>query len=226
MKAVILAAGYGKRMMPYTKNKPKPLINVNGNPFLYYMLKKLKTAGITEIGIVYSDKKEKYEEFFEKYGFKAQLLNQPIPLGTGDALKYAEEFTKDDEFLVLPGDCLFSERDIKKIIDSKYENAVLACHRKDTHKYGVIEKKNGCLKKIIEKPKNYGPGLVNTSIYKLDKSIYKYLKDLKKSERGEYELTDAVTQLVNEKDIYVEELKHYWLDFGTPKDIPVVEEKL
>ena len=224
MKAVVLAGGNGTRMLEHSINNPKPLINVNNKPFLYYVIKTLEKAGVTQIGIVYSKHKQKFQDFLDEYGLKATLLLQQKPLGTGDALKSAKEFTGEDEFIMLPGDCLFSVNDIKKLFDKN--NALLGCHREDTHKFGVIKTNNGSLNEIIEKPKDYGPGLVNTSIYKLNKRIYYFLENLEKSERGEYELTDAVTKLAEEQEIEVVKLDDYWIDFGTPIDIKIVEEFL
>src|SRR3989338_7913014 len=98
MKAVILAAGKGTRMLPLTKDIPKVLIKVNGKPFLYYLLKNLQLAGYDDFCIVAGYKMEKIKQFLEEFGFKAEIAEQKEQLGTGHALMQAKEFCGKDEF--------------------------------------------------------------------------------------------------------------------------------
>ena len=75
-KIVILAAGKGTRMMPLTKYIPKVLININGKPFLYYIMKNVLKAGYDDIVIISGYKGEKIREFLDEFGFKAKLISQ------------------------------------------------------------------------------------------------------------------------------------------------------
>ena len=92
MKAVILAAGKGTRMLPLTETIPKVLVEVNGKPFLHYVIENLKKAGFTELGIVVGYMKEKVAEFLKNNQIEATLIEQEQQLGTGDAIKKAKDF--------------------------------------------------------------------------------------------------------------------------------------
>ena len=76
MKAIILAAGKGTRMLPLTENVPKVLVEVNRKPFLYYVIENLKKAGFDEFGIIVGYLKEKIAEFIESNGINATLIEQ------------------------------------------------------------------------------------------------------------------------------------------------------
>ena len=93
-------------------------------------------------------------------------------------------------------------------------------------KYGVLIEDGRILKKIVEKPKSFVGNLVNVGLYKFTKDIFKVLDNLKKSERGEYELTDAISFLAKKGKVKVITLKDYWLDLGGLDDIPNVEQFL
>jgi len=93
-------------------------------------------------------------------------------------------------------------------------------------KYGVLVEKNGKLVKIHEKPEKYVGDLINTGLYKFTPDIFKALEKIKLSQRGEYELTDAITLLAEKGKAKVYTLKDYWLDLGSLEDIPKVEKFL
>jgi dTDP-glucose pyrophosphorylase len=93
----------------------------------------------------------------------------------------------------------------------------------DTRKYGVLITENNKLIKIIEKPPEFVGNIINVGLYKFTKDIWPALDKIKLSERGEYEITDALSLLAIEKKVDVLTLKDYWLDFGSREDIPIVE---
>ncbi len=225
-KAVIMAAGKGVRMLPLTKLVPKPLVTVNGKPFLYYLLTRLKKAGFEEIAIIVGYKNHIVPEFLEKYGFKATLLLQTKRLGTAHALKCAEKFVGNDNFLALGGDNLWSVDDLKRVPFSDAFNYVATIKVENPEKYGVVLEKDGYLLRISEKPKQFVGNLINTGLYKFTPQIFGCLKKLKKSLRGEYELTDAISLLASEKKVKTVRLNDYWLDLGKMDDIPGIEKKL
>ena len=225
-KAVIMAAGKGVRMLPLTKLVPKPLIEVNGKPFLYYLFSRLKEAGYTDIALIVGYKNHVVPEFLKKYGFKAHLILQAKRLGTGHALKQAEEFVGKSNFITLGGDNLWSVNDLKRLDKDDDLNYIATMKVNNPEKYGVIIEENGFLKKIVEKPQSYTGNLVNTGLYKFSPEIFDYLKKLKKSPRGEYELTDAISALASQKKVMVATLNDYWFDLGKIDDIKSIEERL
>src|SRR3989344_3891185 len=94
MKAVILAAGKGVRMLPLTRDKPKPLIEVDEKPFLLHLLERLHDAGFADkdIAIVAGYKVEKIEEFLDEHNLPITVIVQQALLGTGDAVYHARAF--------------------------------------------------------------------------------------------------------------------------------------
>ena len=227
MKALILAAGKGIRMGALTQNKPKVLVEVAGRPFLYYTIKNLQKAGISNIGIVVEYKKEKVFDFAKKFGFNLSFIEQPILLGTGDAVIKAKDWIGKDNFIVVMGDNLYSENDLKDMSNFNNEFAYVAAF-KSSHPqdYGVLEVDGKDLLRIEEKPQHPKSDLVNTGLYKLTSEIFPQLMNLEKSPRGEIELTDALTRLASLKKVKVYPLKDYWIDMSVKEDLPEIEKKI
>jgi dTDP-glucose pyrophosphorylase len=225
-KIIIMAAGKGTRLMPLTKFVPKVLININGKPFLYYLIKNILKAGYTDIGIIAGYKKEKIEEFLKEFKFSATIIEQKETLGTGHAIKQIKEFVGKDSFVVIGGDNLFSTKDLGSISGEDDYNHLVGMEHPSPEKYGVLKVEGEKLIRIIEKPIDFVGNLINIGLYKFTPEIFKALNKIKLSERGEYELTDAITLLAKEGKVKVHKLKDYWLDLGGLDDIPKVEQFL
>ncbi len=223
-KVIIAAAGKGTRMLHLTKNKPKQLINTCNVPFLSYLLDNLLKAGYKELVLVVGYKKEKIKEFLNKEKYSVRVVDQFEILGkekygTACALECVKDFIKDENFIMVYGDHLFSPRDFKAFnIDDDY-NYMACLNHKNPEKYGVLNIEDGFLKKIIEKPKKHIGNLINIGLYKFTPEIFDKLKDVKLSKRGEYELTDAINLLARDKKVKVKQISDYWLDFSNPADI-------
>lgn len=225
MKAVIMAAGKGVRMLPLTENIPKVLVEVAGKPFLYYLLRNLQKAGFAEFGLIVGYKKEQFPFFLKKYGFKAELIAQKEQLGTGHAVLQAEKFAGNENFIVLGGDNLWSPEDFNRIAKNDNFCYVSGLKSNNPERYGVLILKNKeFLEKIHEKPKEYVGDLINTGLYKFTPEIFTALKKIGKSPRGEYELTDAISILAKENKVKVVKLRNYWLDLGCIEDIKRIED--
>ncbi|MBD3263055.1 NTP transferase domain-containing protein [Candidatus Woesearchaeota archaeon] len=226
MKAIILAAGKGTRMLPLTEKVPKVLIKIAGRPYLWYVLRNLWGAGIKEFGIVVGYKQEKIREFIEKEKIpNVTFIEQKEQLGTGHALMQARRFAGNEKFLVINGDNLFSKNDIKQILN-KSKNAIAGFDVKNPSVYGVLIADKDKLIEIEEKPENPPSNLVNTGLYFFESEIFEKLESLNKSERNEYELTDAITALAKESKMLVYKLNDYWIDLGKLEDIPKVEARI
>ena len=118
MKAVILAAGQGVRLLPITATRPKPLIKVGGKPILEHCLDALKKTGVAEALIVTHYLGKAIREYFgdgHKFGFKLDYAEQPSTLGTGNATGIAESYVNDN-FILIYGDLLFSQDALKNLI--------------------------------------------------------------------------------------------------------------
>ena len=225
MKVVILAAGKGTRMLPLTQDIPKVLVEVNGKPFLYYVMKNLQQAGYEDFCVVVGYKKEKIFQFLGGYEFKAQTVEQKEQLGTGHALLQAKEFCGQDDFILLGGDNLWSLEDLQALDKKSKYNFVCGREVEHPEKYGVLVQKNGFLQEIVEKPDKFVGNLINTGLYKFKPEIFSALSRIKPSSRGELELTDAVSLLAREKKVKVLKAQE-WIDLGSRSDIPLVEKYL
>lgn len=223
-KVVIAAAGQGIRMLHLTKNRPKQLIKILSAPFLTYLLDNLLEAGYKELILVIGYKKEEIRDFLKRSKYKACLVDQFEVLGkkeygTACALKCVKDIVGKENFLMVYGDNLYSIKDLKSFnIKDRYSYVAGFLHSKP-EKYGVLKVKDGFLKKIIEKPRKHVGNLINTGLYKFTPEIFDKVYRIDISERGEYELTDAINLLAKEEKVKVKEIQDYWLDFGNPADV-------
>jgi UDP-N-acetylglucosamine diphosphorylase / glucose-1-phosphate thymidylyltransferase / UDP-N-acetylgalactosamine diphosphorylase / glucosamine-1-phosphate N-acetyltransferase / galactosamine-1-phosphate N-acetyltransferase len=230
MKAVLLAAGAGERLMPITATRPKHLIKLAGKPILQYCLEAVKNAGINEAIIVTHYMGEVIRNYFgdgAKLGLELTYVEQKAILGTGNAAEVAEPSIEGD-FVLIYGDLLFGQDAVKEVVSLFNEQkpaAVLAVVPVDKpENYGIIEQDQaGKVKRIIEKPKvdEVPSNLANAGIYAFSKDVFSKIKQIKASERGEWELTDAITLLAQEgKTILAVQLsKDDWFDVGRPWDL-------
>jgi len=219
MKVVILAAGKGVRMLPLTEETPKALIEINGKPFLYYVLKNLQRAGYSDFGIVVGYKKERIKSFLVEYGFKAELMEQKEQKGTGHAVLQAKDFVANEDFIVIGGDNLWGIEDLKAIGKEDEYNYISGMEVEAPEKYGVLIEEDGFLREIKEKPKEFHGFLINTGKYKFKPEIFDVLEHIQPSPRGEIELTCAIDKLANKNKVKIIKIKSFWKDLGSIKDI-------
>jgi glucose-1-phosphate thymidylyltransferase len=198
LKAVILAAGEGKRCRPLTQTRSKVMLPVGNKPFMEHVIRALAANGVLDLYIVVGYQKERIMNHFEDgthYGVNIEYLVQDEPLGTAHALDKAGEFI-DESFLIFNGDNLVDEKAVRDLISSPGENVVLAAIRKNTGEYGVLTIKENRVSKIVEKPGRPCAGILNTGAYKFLPSIFDELPGTPISERGSYELTQTLSRMM------------------------------
>ncbi len=231
-KVVVSAAGHGTRMLELSKDKPKHLIEIHQKPFLAYLLDNIFEAGYQEIILVVGYKPEAMKKFVIQYTFggksqKITIVSQFEKLGPKEAGMYGtacplmcvEDFVKNEQFISLVGDNFYSPADLRAMnIDDQY-HYVGGLEHENPEKFGVLLTEGEFLKEIIEKPKEFMGNLINTSLYKFTPEVFEKLPLVKKSERGEYEITDVISLLAKEKKVKVKIIKDNWMDFGRPEDI-------
>ena len=225
-KVVVAAAGQGTRMLHLTKKKSKHLIKVCEKPFLTYVLDNLLKAGYEDIILVVGHASDLMKQFLKEYGYKAKVINQFEVLGpkekiygTACPLMCVKDILKNEQFLFICGDNLYSIEDLKEMKKDDDYNYVAGLVHENPEKYGVLITDNGFLKEIVEKPQKYVGNLINTGMYKFTPDVFGKLPMIKKSPRGEYEITDAITLLAKDKKVKVVKIDDHWLDFGNPADI-------
>ncbi|MBI4452142.1 NTP transferase domain-containing protein [Candidatus Woesearchaeota archaeon] len=216
MQAVILAAGKSTRAYPLTLTKPKPLLKIANKTILEHNLENLGGVANEAILVVGYKKNMIKKKFRNKYkNIQIKYVEQKRQLGTGHALLIAEKYIKND-FISLYGDDIYSNEDFKNILKNKY--SILVSKVDNPESFGVVVEKNGLLANLIEKPKQFISNLVNTGLYKLDKRIFSVIKNIKKSKRNEYEITDAVKQFAAKNKIKCV-VSSQWLPIGYPQDL-------
>ena len=209
MKAVILAAGKGTRMHPLTEDTPKPLLPVAGKPIIQHSIDLLDDeAG--EIIIVAGYQLDQLREHFNGRE-NIRIVEQENPEGTADAALQAKPYI-DGKTVVLNGDDIYGE-EVREAI--KHDSAVLGAQSPTPEKFGVLEIKAGKLESIQEKPEEPPSNFVNTGFYVVQPGFFDLLKNVEKSERGEYEITDALEQYITQEEVEVIETKT-WLPCSYP----------
>lgn len=181
MKAVILAAGFGTRMLPITKTIPKELLPVGNKPIIQYAVEGLSEAGIKDLIIITSQGKRALEDYFDKnYELEdllkkkgktelLELINKPKELanytfvkqteqlGTGHAVSQIESWITDEYFIVAFGDTIYPPnmfKEMKKAFQEKNTSLIVVHEvpKEDVSKYGIVSLDGDKLIDFVEKP--------------------------------------------------------------------------
>jgi glucose-1-phosphate thymidylyltransferase len=191
------------------------MLPVGNRPFMEHVILALAANGIRDLYIVVGYQKERVMDYFEDgvdFGVKITYIEQTELLGTAHALRKAEAYM-DEEFLVVNGDNLIDARAIKELISAKGDNVILAALRSNSGDYGVLMIEQEQVKAIIEKPERPCSGIINTGAYKFSPSIFEDLRRTPISERGSYELTQTISQMILDgKEIVPQITKGIWAD--------------
>jgi len=226
VKAVVLAAGLGKRLRPLTNTRPKHLLPVCGKPIIEKVLEALLLNGINHTGIVVSYMSDLIIKYVNSLGLGMEIewIYQKEPLGTADALRVCEKFLgSEDYFIVVYGDITLNSYVLRDLIkfyrENRCDGVIEGVYVEDTLRFGRIISRDGILEKIEEKSMG-GPGIVNSGLYILPYEALKTSKEIKLSRRGEYELTDVLNILASrDYKILVHTSQHdWWIDIGSPAD--------
>lgn len=212
MQAVILAAGKSTRTYPLTVNKPKPLLKVLDRTMLEHTLDQLKGLVDEVIIIVGFGREQIVDMFGSSYrGIKLFYAEQSEQLGTGHALMSAKSFLKG-KFIVLNGDDLYSQSDLKALMQHDY--GLLVSEVEDVTRFGAVVVEGDKVMKIVEKPSEKISKYVNTGAYVMNTDVFRI--EIRKSERGEYELTDFITALARQGLVKYAVVKDFWIPIAYP----------
>jgi UDP-N-acetylglucosamine diphosphorylase/glucosamine-1-phosphate N-acetyltransferase len=191
------------------------MLPVGNKPFMEHVILALAANGVKEIFVVVGYQKERIMNHFEdgiRYGMEITYIEQKELLGTAHALGMAKPYIEED-FLVVNGDNLIDEISLRDLVSSKGDNVILAVLRSHTGDYGVLTVEQQKVKKIIEKPGRPCSGILNTGAYKFSPEIFEVLHRTPISERGSYELTQTVSQMIEEdKEIWAKIGEGVWAD--------------
>ena len=228
MKGVLLHGGHGTRLRPLTHNGPKQLIPVGGKPISQYCLEDMKSAGITEIAVILGNIwPEKVVEYYgdgAKLGMKLTYINQGEPRGLAQAVSIAESFVNKDKFVMYLGDNLLKMGIVthaKTFEASQADAMVLLSKVEDPQRFGVAQfNPEGRLVGLIEKPRQPPSPYALVGVYFFTSIIFDAIRQLKPSSRGEYEITDAIQNLlISGRRVTHSFVEGWWKDTGTVNDI-------
>ena len=224
MKAVILAAGEGRRLRPFTETMPKVMLPVANKPVLEYVVDAVKNSGISDIIMVVGYKKEVIMEYFKNYkDVKITYVTQEKQLGTSHALLQAKKHLKG-QFIVLSGDNIIDQNSISKLIGDKSKYAILIKEHSHPSKYGMVFVEKNKLKKIVEKSKYETGKFISTGIYKLPGSVINDIDKL--ASEGIYALSSVVQSIVDRGEEIKTITADLWMDIVYPWDLVNVNESM
>jgi UDP-N-acetylglucosamine diphosphorylase/glucosamine-1-phosphate N-acetyltransferase len=225
MQAIILAAGKSTRTYPITLTRPKCLVKIGNKPIIQHNLENLHGLADEAI-IVVGYMKEMVKEFLgsEFRGIKITYAEQKDQLGTAHALLSAEKSIKG-RFMVMMGDDIYYRKSMESLLPHK--NSLLVQKVKDPSRFGVWTTNNeGFVSGFAEKPGERVSDLANCGLYVLEPGIFSEIKSLEKSERGEYELNEAVNAYAKKHPVKCMDADKGWLSVGYPWDILNANERL
>jgi dTDP-glucose pyrophosphorylase len=214
---VIMAGGYGKRLMPYTKNIPKPMIKINKKPILEHIILRAKNQGFINFYILTHYLSSKIEKYFGDgsfWGVKIKYIKEDEPLGTAGGLFFLKKEINGN-FVVCNGDIITNINyddflSFHEKIRSYATMAVKVLER--SSRFGVVNVKGHKIKKISEKPReNY---YINSGIYIFNSSLIKKIF-FKKSKFSMISLFKKIIKLKLNSNIYP--IIENWEDIGILK---------
>lgn len=222
IKGVILAGGKGVRLHPLTKVTNKHLLPVGKEPMILNPIRKLIEAGIDDILVITSTHHMgniinllgSGEEFGCNFTYKVQEK----PAGIAHALALAEDFANNQKIAVILGDNITTasiKPHIEKFAEKEKGALVLLKKVDDPSRYGIAVIDEKQVVEIEEKPQSPKSDFAVIGYYMYDPKVFDIIRQIKPSERGEYEITDVNNEYIRRGELSYEVLDGEWTDAGT-----------
>ncbi len=234
MKAVVLAAGKGTRLRPLTEDKPKGMVEVDEKPLLTHCFEQLADLGADEFVVVVGYMKEviieHYGDAFD--GIPITYAHQREQNGLAHALLTVEEYV-DDDFMLMLGDNIFNAN-LSDVVRRQREDRADAAFLveevpwEEAGRYGVCETNAyGEITDVVEKPDEPTSNLVMTGFYTFTPEIFHACHLVQPSNRGEYEISEAIDLLIRSgRTIDAIQIDGWRIDVGYPEDRDEAEKRL
>ena len=228
-KGIILAGGSGTRLSPLTKSVNKQLLPINDKPMIFYPLSIMMLSNIKKIlmivnpGQIYNFKNLLGDG--SKYGIEIIYKIQDKPRGLPDAFNLGKNFINKDNVALILGDNFFYGQSLTKKLEKSFTHkngaTIFLKEVSRPENYGVAKIKKNKIEKIIEKPKKFISNKAITGLYFFDKNVSEYTRKLKKSKRGEFEITDLIKEYKKKNKLKYELIGRgaIWSDAGKMEDL-------
>jgi glucose-1-phosphate thymidylyltransferase len=227
MKAIVLCAGLGTRLRPLTFSTAKHLIPVANKPVLYYGIESLVAVGARRIGMIVSRESrgiiQNAVDDGQRWGAEVTYIEQPEPRGLAHAAQCAESFIGSEPFVMYLGDNLLPEgltAAVDRFQRTGADAVVMLKPVDDPSSFGIAEVDGERITRLVEKPKQPRSNLAIVGGYVFGPQIFTSIHRIKPSWRNEYEITDAIQDLI-ERGLNVVPyiVAGWWKDAGKPADI-------
>jgi glucose-1-phosphate thymidylyltransferase len=226
MKGILLAGGSATRLMPASLAVSKQLMPVYDKPLIYYPLTTLMLSGIREILLISTPHDlplfRKLLSISKDWGIDLKFAEQTNPGGIAEALLVGEEFIDGQPVALILGDNLFHGTGLGGQLRESFVSPgalIAAYHVANPRAFGVVEFNNdGVAISLEEKPEHPKSSWAVPGFYLYDSTAVERTKSLKRSKRGELEITDLNKTYMSEKTLHVKQFPRgtTWLDMGTP----------
>ncbi len=219
MKAVILAAGEGTRLRPFTVSRPKVMIPIGNRPILEYVVRALAANGITEIVLVVGYMKERIMSFFgngSRFGVRISYAIHEKQLGTAHAAMAVRDQVRED-FIMVAGDNIIDAQAIADLLKHKGKLSMLVTDSEMPSKYGVVQIEAGRVVDIIEKPDKKLGNIIATGIYRFPPEFFDYLE--RGIMAGKSGITHVLHSCIPKLDIEAVRSTGRWMDAVYPWDL-------
>ncbi|QLC50627.1 NTP transferase domain-containing protein [Methanolobus zinderi] len=233
MKVIIPAAGTGTRLFPHTHTKPKPMVYIAGKPIIGHILDRMVDLEPEEVILVVGYHKEQLKSYVNKnYAniFNIRYVEQKNRLGLAHSVYVTQKHVVESDIMIALGDMIFKagyrEFHDKHIKNKKCAGSIGVREVDEPKKYGIVEfeQTTSCIKKLEEKPEKPASNLGIAGVYfiKDTPALFEVLENMIKKDmrsRGEYQLTDALQQMINQNcKLKIFEVSS-WYDCGHAKSL-------
>jgi dTDP-glucose pyrophosphorylase/CBS domain-containing protein len=216
LSAVVMAGGFGTRLLPLTEKVPKPMLPVGGRPLLELTIAQLRRAGIKNVNVTTHHLPETISDYFgtgEMFGVRLNYLQEEHPLGTAGGIKSLKQF--DDTMLVINGDVL-TAAPFGAMLDyhrSYHADLTIGVRKYEVQvPFGVVECEDVHVKGVEEKPSL--SFFINAGTYLIEPAVRDFIPAGQR-----FDMTELISKLIEAGRIVVSfPIMEYWLDMGRPED--------